>query len=620
MAKGKKCIEKVKSNGLKQNTVDETKEQIIDTKVQLIARKVKRLVPLSPLYAILFASYLLVSIFNMLRVTGKSSELVFIQQTNTQFSLILMIVFSGLLLVIHHFMKKPWLIYHLMNAIVVVFSVLLIRDSARTVYITLGVVFLTALIVFFTQRSVMKDEHESDCTPFFALLLIILGFLVMATVLSIATVNRYNTFNASTFDFGIFAQMYEYMRDTGFPTTTLERNMSLSHFAIHFSPIYYLLLPGYFIFSSPEYLLIMQAIVICLGVFPVYLLCRHFKIGNINSVFISGSYLLYPAIITPAFFDFHENKFLTVLLLWLFYFYERKKVIPMYLSLILVLLVKEDAALYIIFFGLFCMLAKKDYKHGLWIMISGLCYFGVVITGMELFGHGIMDNRFDIYQLPGQKGLGVVAKNILANPMFFVANLFTEEKLRYIIYLFVPLAFVPFITKKWQSYTLMIPIIVMNLMTAYPYQFDIGYQYTYGVSAILFYLFIRNIKEFTHKWKRIISIITLIASLLFLLTSTQEFFTSYNQMFTDYKIERLETEEALSMIPQDASVTSQTYFTAHLSRVKELYDYPYPEWTDFVVLDVRDTEEAIALKIKQLEDNGYVLYVSGGLAKVYKKK
>lgn len=591
-----------------------------DTVKDNVLAKIKAFSSVKVLYAVLFAAYLLVSIVNMLIVSDVSSELVFINQIDAFVSSGLFVVFTILLLLIHVAFKKSWLIYHLMNIIVVIFSILLIYDSARTVYITLGVVFLSSLIIIFTQRSLNIKEDGRDCSPYLTLLLISIGFIGMTTLLSFATVNRYNTFNASTYDFGIFAQMYEYMRHTGFPTTSVERNMILSHFAIHFSPIYYLLLPGYLIFSTPEYLLVMQAILICLGVYPIYLLCRHFNVGNINAIFISGCYLLYPATITPAFFDFHENKFLTVLLLWLFYFYERKKTIPMYISLALVLLVKEDAALYIIFFGLFCLLAKKDYKHGLWILISGIAYFGLVTTGLELFGNGIMDNRFQIYHLPGQKGLGAVAKNIIANPMFFVSNLFTEEKLRYFLYLFVPLSFVPFITRKWQSYTLMIPIIVMNLMTAYPYQFDIGYQYTYGVSAILFYLFVLNISSFTFEWKRIISIVTVMASLLFLITSTSDHFTYYNQIAWDFKDMYQETEQALGKIPNDASVTSQTYFTAHLSHIKELYDYPYTEETDFVVLDARDSEDVISLRIETLEDKGYELYVSGGIAKVYKKK
>ena len=55
-------------------------------------------------------------------------------------------------------------------------------------------------------------------------------------------------------------------------------------------------------------------------------------------------YALFPAISTGCFYDIHENCFLAPLLLWLFYFFEKEKWIPMYISALLVLAVKEDAA------------------------------------------------------------------------------------------------------------------------------------------------------------------------------------------------------------------------------------------------------------------------------------
>ena len=77
---------------------------------------------------------------------------------------------------------------------------------------------------------------------------------------------KYASFSTSTYDFGIFAQMFEMMKDTGAPLTTVERDELLSHFAVHFSPVFYLLLPGYFLVQGPEYLLLVQAAAVAAGV------------------------------------------------------------------------------------------------------------------------------------------------------------------------------------------------------------------------------------------------------------------------------------------------------------------------------------------------------------------
>ena len=66
------------------------------------------------------------------------------------------------------------------------------------------------------------------------------------------TVYRVLTYRAPTFDFGIFSQMFHQMRTTGLPVTTVERDGPLSHFAVHVSPIYYLLLPFYCIYQARD--------------------------------------------------------------------------------------------------------------------------------------------------------------------------------------------------------------------------------------------------------------------------------------------------------------------------------------------------------------------------------
>ena len=146
--------------------------------------------------------------------------------------------------------------------------------------------------------------------------------------------------------------------------------MFLSHFAVHISPIYYLLLPFYCIFPSPHTLQIGQAVIVASGVIPVWLLARHFKLSGRMQILVTCIYSLYPAATVGCFYDLHENCFLLPLLLWTFYFFEREKYLPMYLFAFGVLLVKEDAAMYLIMFALLVIISKKKYLHG-FILAAG---------------------------------------------------------------------------------------------------------------------------------------------------------------------------------------------------------------------------------------------------------
>ena len=126
------------------------------------------------------------------------------------------------------------------------------------------------------------------------------------------------------FDFGIFVQMYHNMAESFAPVTTCERDKLLSHFAVHFSPIYYTLLPFYYIFPTPYTLLIGQAVLVATGVIPLVGICRKFKFSNMATIGFSVVYLFCVELIAPCFYDFHENAFLPMLLMWFFYAVEKK--------------------------------------------------------------------------------------------------------------------------------------------------------------------------------------------------------------------------------------------------------------------------------------------------------
>ena len=119
--------------------------------------------------------------------------------------------------------------------------------------------------------------------------------------------------------------MFHHMKEGFLPIVSSERDKLLSHFAVHISPIYYLLLPLYCIFPSPYTLQISQGIILAGGIIPFYLLARHKGLSNKVTVMLSIAYAFSPALICGTTYDLHENCFLVPLLLWMFYFFEKEK-------------------------------------------------------------------------------------------------------------------------------------------------------------------------------------------------------------------------------------------------------------------------------------------------------
>jgi len=71
----------------------------------------------------------------------------------------------------------------------------------------------------------------------------------------------------------------------------------------HFTPIFVVLLPFYYAYPHPETLLVLQAIVLVAGAWPVYLLAR-LKVPSYALVWVAVDFLFLPLAYINL-YDFH---------------------------------------------------------------------------------------------------------------------------------------------------------------------------------------------------------------------------------------------------------------------------------------------------------------------------
>ena len=426
------------------------------------------------------------------------------------------------------------------------------------------------------------------------LIIAVVGGVAACAVLGTITCLRYKTFSSPNFDFGLFVNMFHNMKETGQPLVTSERDRLLSHFAVHISPVFYLLLPFYWLFPYPETLQIGQAVILLAGVIPVVLLCRHFRLSGKVSILVGLLYAFYPAISTSCFYDIHENCFLPFFLLWTFYFFEKKKYIPMYLSALCVLTVKEDAAIYLLLFAVFVLLSERDYLHGGILAVMAGAYFGLACHLLNTYGEGIMSGRYGNLIADQEDGLLGAIKTALINPGFLLTQMFTTskggfEKLVYFLQMLLPLGFLPFCSKKPSRWLLLAPMLI-NLLTRYVYQYDIGFQYHFAITAFLFYALIKNLPELALPTRRnLLGIAASACCALYLMTVVPKLNT-YTERWEDNKETYAQMEAILDTVPEDASVSCSTFLLAHIADRDVIYEVGYhkdkPD-VDFVVLDAR---------------------------------
>lgn len=437
------------------------------------------------------------------------------------------------------------------------------------------------------------------------------AYICITVVLSVAfflfvsawTVGRVYSFNCPTFDFGIFSQMFYNMKETGLPMTTVERDGLLSHFAVHVSPIYYLMLPFYLLAPTPATLQVLQAAVITSAVIPLWKIGKHHGLTGAQRMLICAVLLLYPAFSGATSYDIHENCFLTPLIFWLFYGIDKKNTTITAIAAVLTLTVKEDAAVYMAVIAVWLIvktvlhLKKPDLQNlitGIALLVISVGWFLLVTGYLAEFGDGVMTGRYNNFMYDGSSSLITVIKSVVINPMKAIHECVDKEKLYFIAMTLCPLLGLPLFTRRYERYILLIPYILVNLMPDYRYQHEIFYQYTFGSTAFLMYMTVANLADFKINRQRLSALI--VATVI----SVEVFATVVIPKAIKYPIQTIEYNEhyksirdVLDTVPDDASVTATTYYTTHLSQREILYDVRYCSQehlleTEYVVLAVSE--------------------------------
>ena len=460
------------------------------------------------------------------------------------------------------------------------------------------------------------------------------------------TVGRVYSFSTPTFDFGIFCQMFYNMKESGLPMTTVERDGMLSHFAVHVSPIYYLLLPFYALVPTPATLQVLQAAVITSAVIPLWKIGRHHSLTGAQQTLICAVFLLCPAYSGGTSYVIHENCFLTPLLLWLFYGIDRKNTAITATAAILTLMIKEDAAVYVAIIALWLIVKtvlqfqKMDIRNlvtGIVMLAISLGWFFLVTGYLAKSGDGVMTYRYSNFMYDGSSSLLTVIKSVILNPMKAVYECVDIEKLYFIAMTLLPFLGLPLLTRRYERYILLIPYILVNLMSDYQYQHDIFFQYTFGSTAFLVYLAVVNLADIRINWQRVTvlaaAVIVSVACFYKVVPKAIHYPVQAVRYYDFYQNIR----DALSEIPDGASVTATTFYTTYLSQRETLYDVRYCSLehmleTQYVVLKISAdsdfkkyavNEEGNGFEnlVKLLEENGYEPYMSiEDILVIYRKK
>ena len=408
-----------------------------------------------------------------------------------------------------------------------------------------------------------------------------LAVLIYIIVLSTFTILKNQAFLTSGFDLGIFNQAFWTTTHDGmlfYETGDLSFNPGGSFFGVHFSPILFLLLPFYSIWPSPEILLVIQSVILAVGAFPVFWMSRD-KLGRRAGFVLAVVYLFYPALIFMNLNEFHLEAFTSTLFLFSVYYLEKEEWPKFFLFFVLSLSTIEFAPIigvFVAFYG-FILLAKKQLprlrRTIIYLFVAALIsisFFILAFTTKELLN-------------PTTSAVPSPFHYLFSNPtdIFNVLSVDLGSKIVYLIYLFGPLAFLPFLAPE--ALVMALPWLCLSFISSYNPYYSIFYFYSGFVIPFIFVALPKAICRFNSSKingfyrsnkKRILALLVL-STIIFsiYLPIVPDPTKSWNFKFPLYSDRNNLIQQMLSLIPSNASILTQNDIFPHVSSRAEAYMY-----------------------------------------------
>ncbi|MFC0622991.1 DUF2079 domain-containing protein [Kribbella deserti] len=192
---------------------------------------------------------------------------------------------------------------------------------------------------------------------------------VFAIVYVVYSLGRHRAFATTGFDLGIFEQAVSNYAHGHWPTSNL-REPGLNLLGDHFHPILIVLAPFYRLFPSAETLLVAQALLLAISVFPVTRIACS-ALGRGLGIAIGASYGLSWGLQNTVRFDFHEVAFAVPMLAFALEAVLRGRYRAAVAFAAPLVFVKEDLGLTLAALGVVLALHRPTRRLGLRTAVAG---------------------------------------------------------------------------------------------------------------------------------------------------------------------------------------------------------------------------------------------------------
>lgn len=463
----------------------------------------------------------------------------------------------------------------------------------------------------------------------------VLFFAVVYSLLSL--VNHYN-FRTYAFDHGLMlnaAWDYAHFRANDCMLIQPPLNNYLSE---HFEIVIMALSPFIFVFGTYT-LLIFQILFVLFGGYGVFKFVKEVSDDESLGFWAQMHFYFFFGIYSALNFDFHNNVIGAMLVPWFFYFFRTGRWKWTFFYFILILLSKENMSLWMGFIGLGLALLHRA-EAGM--RNTALFFSAISFVVFVLLVKWIMPslaNQGEAYIQIRQNysalgsSLSEIFLNMLTDPLRVLKLLFINHSgdirgnfTKLESYIYVLLSGGILLIIRPQFLVMLIPIVAQKMFHNDYLKWGIGDHYSIEMAPICsmgaFYVISVS---FHDNWKKYLgwtmAALSMVMSVRSFDRSSTYFDRDRHRVYQarhynkDYDVK--EANRALNMIPADAPVCAQSPFVPHLALRDKVWQFPFKEEADYVVLSA--LENPYPLEEQAFNDSIASMKSSGGWEVIYEK-
>lgn len=348
-----------------------------------------------------------------------------------------------------------------------------------------------------------------------------------------------------------------------------------SNFAGHNSPVYFLVVPFYFLAPHPLTPMIIKSLLLSLSALPLYHIAKA-TLGRPPYCLLICAFLLHPYFVSQHFVPPHEICFAPFFLLSAYYFYCRRRFSAFMALLLLALATKEHVAGAAVMLGILALIQKRPLRWAAGPVVLGIVWGTLSILIIRFFQNAYhFDSPWLFLSL--REKVSLLAGGDIAGfiKSFSSSNIANPRTLLPLTGLFGPLAIVPAFLSP--AIIIGLPELLLNLVADRPDVLSAARHYNIVVSCFLFIATLEGTRSFARlSWfkKKAISeesATTLLSVIIVVSTLLSAPGWIGLTRVTDNTQETAALKEALELLPPDASVCVPKKAVVHVSDRKDYF-------------------------------------------------